>query len=793
MDKVTKTFNKIRLICLALVITMTLGGIGQLNTRTAAAAGWLSGWSNRVQLTINHTYVTSALSNFPVLIHLSSSSGTNAANVSAIFTSLGSNSRKIAVTGADGVSQYYIEIDTWNSSTKQAVLYAKVPNVSSSADTVLYLYYDNSHADNSGYVGPTGSAAAQNVWDSNFVAVYHMSQSLTGATGEVKDSTSKQHNGTGLKAGSGSYPTLVSGQDGSALQFDGTSKAPGGGYVRIPDSDDFSQPTTGYLMISFWMKPTANFYEQVSGEHYTRIFGKQASGGVEWAARLYSTASTDGLAFYVYNLSGALGSGCNLNAPSYEPSVGKWTYVTYMLTPYNSGSGLDRGWLGAPPDVPWTNGGSTSQSAGGGFIKRAVTYSSMSVTPGNGSSPVIIGGAYESASGFYTGAFDEIRFSNSGRSEAWITASFYSDRDGLIRYGTPESSGSGSTTTSPSVTTAAATSITTTGAALSGSLTSLGSAGSVSVSFQYGPTASYVSSTAANAQTVTGNFSTSVTGLTAGTTYHYRAVATGDGTAYGADQTFNTSSNTSSPSVSTLAATNIASTSATFNGNLSGLGSSSSASVGFQYGTTNSYGNSISSQTRTATGTFSASVSGLSAGTNYHYRAVVANSVIVYGTDRTFTTTSSNSTSGTFGLNSGDAAFAASFFNAQRFQNNVGTGTLTSLQVQVTSGSSGSLRLGVYADNNGLPGSLLLDVGSVTASAGWAGISGLKLPVSAGAYYWLAFLPSTGISVAYQSTGMPLNSHTDYRYTYGALPAACLTNGEINGTPFVMRATVTAP
>ncbi len=95
-------------------------------------------------------------------------------------------------------------------------------------------------------------------------------------------------------------------------------------------------------------------------------------------------------------------------------------------------------------------------------------------------------------------------------------------------------------TIAPSVTTSAATSITATSATLNGDLTSLGTATSGNVSFEWGTTTSYGSETSAQSLSAIGTFNANLTGLTANTTYHFRAKAVGDGTTYGADMTFTT-------------------------------------------------------------------------------------------------------------------------------------------------------------------------------------------------------------------------------------------------------------
>ncbi len=95
-------------------------------------------------------------------------------------------------------------------------------------------------------------------------------------------------------------------------------------------------------------------------------------------------------------------------------------------------------------------------------------------------------------------------------------------------------------TTPPTVTTSAATGVGTVSATLNGNLSSLGTALSVQVSFEWGPTIGYGTTTTSQTYIGTGDFSAGISGLTPGTAYHFRAKAAGDGTAYGGDMTFTT-------------------------------------------------------------------------------------------------------------------------------------------------------------------------------------------------------------------------------------------------------------
>ncbi len=100
----------------------------------------------------------------------------------------------------------------------------------------------------------------------------------------------------------------------------------------------------------------------------------------------------------------------------------------------------------------------------------------------------------------------------------------------------------------------------------------------------------------------------------------------------------------SNPSVSTQAATEVTAAGAKLNGYLNGLGGASSCQVWFVYDTTSHsnyqyYSSSTTHQTKFSTGSFYQTISGLSANTNYYFRAVAQNSQgTVQGLEEEFTT-----------------------------------------------------------------------------------------------------------------------------------------------------------
>ncbi len=210
-------------------------------TPVIASPGWLSDWDQRVKLTIDNTDIDAALSNFPILVYLSASSGRNSDDVSFVFDELTSddNRKKIAITRADGITECYVEIEKWDDANEQAWLWVKVLSVASGADTDLYLYYDITQADNDTYVGDTNDVVAENVWgDGYFITHFKDDPNNT----HIRDSSSYSSDGDKRAA---NQPIEAAG-DKTAYAQDFNSANPD--YIEIPadqtqldfTSEDFS-------------------------------------------------------------------------------------------------------------------------------------------------------------------------------------------------------------------------------------------------------------------------------------------------------------------------------------------------------------------------------------------------------------------------------------------------------------------------------------------------------------------------------------------------------------------------
>ena len=200
------------------------------------------------------------------------------------------------------------------------------------------------------------------------------------------------------------------------------------------------------------------------------------------------------------------------------------------------------------------------------------------------------------------------------------------------------------TTASPPVAvTSAATGVGPTTATLGGTVNPNGQATSWYV--EYGTSTAYgtkkpIPAADAGAGTSSRAVSTSVSGLTAGKTYHFRLVASSSaGTAFGSDATFVTGE---PPAATTSAASSVGSTSARLNGKVDPNGRPTTYL--FEYGTTTAYGAKTSASSAgsgTTASNVSKTVSGLTSGVTYHFRLVATSDAgATAGGDQVFSTQS---------------------------------------------------------------------------------------------------------------------------------------------------------
>lgn len=366
---------------------------------------WLGTFKYRRKITISNTNVDAILSNFPILIKISASSGTGSTDITDIFTELtgDANRKKIAITTSDGTTQCYVEIERFGFANSLAWFWVKVPSVAAASVTELYIYYDVAQSDNTTYVGDTTDAVTHNVWDANFVSVWHLHNATTST---VKDSTLNGHDGTKYAVGN---PNEVAGKIGKCQEFVGNDEADSD--ITVTDHSDFDLQSDFTLESILYCDA---FGDAGDNDNYVcRILNKDDNpGGRSWnyCIRGEADGANVGKQMFFYDVPN------NTRVLATNPiSITTWTATA----------------------ISFNNTTSLYSFYEDGIVNGSAT---LNITPLNNGGNVTIGGG-EAPSIWvhdWDGKLDELRVSSTVRSAAWIKATYYSNWDELVLYGAVE-------------------------------------------------------------------------------------------------------------------------------------------------------------------------------------------------------------------------------------------------------------------------------------------------------------------------------------------------------------------
>jgi uncharacterized repeat protein (TIGR01451 family) len=147
-----------------------------------AAPNWFNdSWVYRMKITVNHNDVPSDLTNFPVVINEINVNWKDTANSGHVAQTDGGD---IVFTDSDGTTQLAHEIEKYTPATGDLIAWVKVPFLSSTADSELYIYYGNASC--ADQWSPSGT------WSSEYKMVQHMKET----TATYNDSTQFDNDGT---------------------------------------------------------------------------------------------------------------------------------------------------------------------------------------------------------------------------------------------------------------------------------------------------------------------------------------------------------------------------------------------------------------------------------------------------------------------------------------------------------------------------------------------------------------------------------------------------------------------
>jgi hypothetical protein len=251
------------------------------------AAWYHSSWEYRKSITVDPAKVPSDQTDFPVLVSV--------ADDADLLAHAQPDGDDILFTTSDGLSKLSHEIESYDGASGTLVAWVKVPALSGSYSTEIYLYYGNSSA--------VSQEDGGNVWISEYSGVWHLDeeQAGTGNEGVYLDSSLQLNHGSDHIAATGQEGKIGRGQ-----QFSGD-----GDYIGIPH--DTSLNLTGPMTLSYWVKLSAD-----AGQ-WNRVIEK-GNGGFTTGYYFGGGDGTNDVTFYLTDTE-------VFDTADYALTTGNWHHV----------------------------------------------------------------------------------------------------------------------------------------------------------------------------------------------------------------------------------------------------------------------------------------------------------------------------------------------------------------------------------------------------------------------------------------------------------------------------------
>jgi hypothetical protein len=337
-------------------------------------------WLYRKSITIGSSQVTGDLVDFPILINITDSDLRDKARLDGY---------DIVFTESDGITRLDHEIESYDSLTGELTAWVRTPDLSSSSDTEIYLYYGNSDISYS-------MENPQGVWDDNFIMVQHLNEN----SGTHYDSTRYGNNGAEYIDLPGTQN--ASGKIDGAIKLDGTDD-----YIDCGNDTSMNIGTNNFT-INAWIYPkeldNSIFWDNV-------LFSKVQDDNNRYYFRL---RDEDNMQFYsviggsIYRASGSLDDG-------YDFTKNSWYMISWVIDRTEGDNGTlkvyHNGNLAGNFSFNEDISGVDFSNNGGGWIGAH-----------NDSEP-------NPPKWHFNGTIDEVRISNVARSSEWIATQYNNQND----------------------------------------------------------------------------------------------------------------------------------------------------------------------------------------------------------------------------------------------------------------------------------------------------------------------------------------------------------------------------
>lgn len=333
-----------------------------------------SAWSYRKKVTFDNLAQAENLTNFPVLVKL------DPTRISYINTQ--DSGQDIRFSDSNGTTLLPYEIEKWDE-TGESFVWVKVPQIDAFSNTdFIYMYYGNTTA--------TDAQDSTAVWDENYIIVQHLNETL----GTHSDSTINGHDSTTVNlTQQGTYDGSIDGSD----FFNGTTDD-----VRF---NTFPRITKNFT-IEFWLKPV---------DHGDNPYSMYVNQGRDWPCsgwQFNDNPSNPGYIGLWYDVDGD--NNCDPWTAFPHRGEDVWQYITWTYEE----NGFSRVYVDSTTEMEIPYGGEIMYK-----YNEKLTLGESSISSN----------AYNAK-----GGIDELRISNSVRSENWVAAQYASMSDAFSTYGPVE-------------------------------------------------------------------------------------------------------------------------------------------------------------------------------------------------------------------------------------------------------------------------------------------------------------------------------------------------------------------
>ncbi|MBL9136449.1 MAG: DUF2341 domain-containing protein, partial [Verrucomicrobiales bacterium] len=335
-----------------------------------------SSWLYRKRIEIDHASVASTLTNFPLL-------------VSRVDSELGivaqTNAADLVFTSSDGVTSLAHEIESYAASNGNLVAWVNAPHLSATTNTILFLYYGNTNA-----IGPQ---LPTQVWDNDFVGVWHLRDDPSGVAPQIADSTAFHNDGTSW--GYMQSSNRLSGQVNGALTFDGDNDR-----ILVPATTSLELTNQG--CVEAWFKPA-------NPGTWRSLFAKGSVDSVQDHSYMIELDTSDSVTY-------GLGDGTDYALYT----------SAFALTNTAAFHHLLMSWDGARIRLYYN-----------GELRESHV---QTINPNANGAPLALG-QWGTIYDRFAGILDELRVSKTARSAAWIATSYAntSDPSSFVDLSTAES------------------------------------------------------------------------------------------------------------------------------------------------------------------------------------------------------------------------------------------------------------------------------------------------------------------------------------------------------------------